>query len=108
MPAFLDYALAEAAKTRFDLQTLGGVKQYLNGYLQSRQRRILRSEIPRISAACHQLIRLAIARKITSWTFIARSQADSEYRLTLPPFPAGNFTQVRLQRTDHVLIEPDI
>ncbi len=39
MPDFLDYALAEAAKTRFDLQTLGGVKQYLNGYLETRQRR---------------------------------------------------------------------
>ncbi|MCX7309925.1 MAG: replication initiator protein A [Afipia sp.] len=36
---FLDYAISEAAKTRFDLQTLGGVKQYLNGYLESRQRR---------------------------------------------------------------------
>jgi hypothetical protein len=39
MPDFLDYALTEAAKTRFDLQTLGGVRQYLNGYLQSRDRR---------------------------------------------------------------------
>lgn len=39
MPDFLDYALAEAAKTRFALQTLGGVKQYLNGYLENRQRR---------------------------------------------------------------------
>jgi hypothetical protein len=39
MPDFLDYALAEAAKTRFALQTLGGVKQYLNGYLETRQRR---------------------------------------------------------------------
>ena len=39
MPDFLDYALAEAGKTRFDLQTLGGVKQYLNGYLQIRQQR---------------------------------------------------------------------
>ena len=37
IPHFLDYALIEAAKTRFDLQTLGGVKQYLNGYLQTRQ-----------------------------------------------------------------------
>jgi hypothetical protein len=36
MPAFLDYALREAQKTRFDLQTLGGVRQYLNGYLQAR------------------------------------------------------------------------
>jgi hypothetical protein len=38
MPNFLDYALAEAGKTRFDLQTLGGVRQYLNGYLQARSR----------------------------------------------------------------------
>jgi len=36
MPNFIDYALREAGKTRFDLQTLGGVKQYLNGYLQKR------------------------------------------------------------------------
>jgi hypothetical protein len=36
---FLDYAFSEAAKTRFELQTLGGVKQYLNGYLEARQRR---------------------------------------------------------------------
>jgi len=39
IPDFLDYALAEAGKTRFDLQTLGGVRQYLNGYQQSRERR---------------------------------------------------------------------
>jgi hypothetical protein len=39
MPDFLDYALSEAGKTRFDLQTLGGVKQYLNGYLQIRRQR---------------------------------------------------------------------
>ena len=39
IPDFLDYALAEAGKTRFDLQTLGGVRQYLNGYQQTRERR---------------------------------------------------------------------
>ena len=39
MPDFLDFALAEAGKTRFDLRTLGGVRQYLNGYGQSLQRR---------------------------------------------------------------------
>ena len=39
MPDFLDYALGEAGKTRFHLQTLGGVRQYLNGYLQTRDRR---------------------------------------------------------------------
>jgi hypothetical protein len=43
MPDFLDFALAEAGKTRFDLQTLGGVRQYLNGYGQSLQRRVAAS-----------------------------------------------------------------
>jgi hypothetical protein len=50
-----------------------------------RQRRRLRTEIPKISAACHQVSRFALARKITSCTFIARSQASSAYRLILPP-----------------------
>jgi hypothetical protein len=37
-----------------------------------------RSLMPMISAACHQVIRFAIARKITSCTFIARSIAAFE------------------------------
>jgi hypothetical protein len=36
---------------------------------------MVRSEIPIISAACHHVIFFPIARKITSWIFIARSQA---------------------------------
>jgi len=39
MPAFLDYALAEARSTRFDVQTLGGLKQYIPSYLATRERR---------------------------------------------------------------------
>jgi len=39
MPAFFDYALAEANRTKFDVQTLGGVRQYLAGYLASRSAR---------------------------------------------------------------------
>ena len=39
IPEFLDYALAEAGKTRFDPQTLGGVRQYLQGYLEALERR---------------------------------------------------------------------
>ena len=37
IPEFLDYALAEAGKTRFDPQTLGGVRQYLQGYLKTQR-----------------------------------------------------------------------
>ena len=36
---FLDFALAEAKKTRFDVQTLGGLKQYLPAYDEHRAQR---------------------------------------------------------------------
>jgi hypothetical protein len=39
IPDFLDYALAEARKTNFDVQTLGGLKQYLPAYFSTRERR---------------------------------------------------------------------
>ena len=38
-PAFLDYALGQAASTRFDVQTLAGLKQYIPGFLASRESR---------------------------------------------------------------------
>lgn len=44
---------------------------------------LLRSVMARISAACHEVIFFAIARKITSCTFIARSTAALGYVLTL-------------------------
>jgi len=39
IPAFLDYALAQAKKTNYPVQTLGGIRQYLTDYLQARERR---------------------------------------------------------------------
>jgi Replication initiator protein A len=36
---FLSFALAEATKTRFDVRSLGGVRQYLDPYLRTRQER---------------------------------------------------------------------
>ena len=39
LPAFIDYALAEARKTDFDVQTLGGIKQYVAGYIAWREQR---------------------------------------------------------------------
>jgi hypothetical protein len=38
-PTFLDFALAEAAKTNFDVQTLGGLRQYLAGFKAGESRR---------------------------------------------------------------------
>jgi hypothetical protein len=37
MPAFIDYALAQAKRTRFDVQSLGGLRQYLSGYVDQRR-----------------------------------------------------------------------
>jgi hypothetical protein len=39
MPQFLSYGLAEAKKTKFAVQTLGGLRQYLASYLQHREMR---------------------------------------------------------------------
>jgi hypothetical protein len=39
MPAFLDYALASARKTAFDVQTLGGLKQYVTTFKDGRNRK---------------------------------------------------------------------
>jgi hypothetical protein len=38
---FLDYALGQAKKTKFDVQTLGGLKQYVPGYAQTREHRMV-------------------------------------------------------------------
>jgi hypothetical protein len=39
IPRFLDYALAQAKKTNYSVQTLGGIRQYLTDYLEARERR---------------------------------------------------------------------
>ena len=39
LPTFFDYALTEARKTNFDVQTLGGIKQYLAGFMVSQKQR---------------------------------------------------------------------
>ncbi len=38
MPAFIGYALKEAARTNFAVKTLGGIKQYLTAYLALKKR----------------------------------------------------------------------
>jgi len=48
MPDFIDYALAEAKKTNFDVQTLGGLKQYLAGYGERRAGRAAREATVKI------------------------------------------------------------
>src|SRR5580704_16041836 len=61
--------------------------------------------MPTISAACHQVIFFAIARRITSCTFIARSTAALGYVSTLT---CMEISSPPAKRTFHVLIPPDI
>jgi hypothetical protein len=50
IPRFFDYALDQASRTNFAVQTLGGIKQYLAGYLAQRRQR----ETRRLLAAAHE------------------------------------------------------
>ena len=49
MPAFFSYALSEAKRTGFEVQTLGGVRQYLAGYQAAKATR--RAEQVRLAEA---------------------------------------------------------
>ena len=48
---FLDYGLGEAKKTHFDVQTLGGLKQYLSRYQERRVHRGAKKEMQATRAA---------------------------------------------------------
>jgi len=52
---FLTYGLAEARKTKFDVQSLGGLQQYLAGFLDSRQRRAAAKAADAAAAALKQV-----------------------------------------------------
>lgn len=69
--AFLDYALAEARKTQFDVQTLGGLKQYLAGYVTGRARRAN----ARAARATHQAQQRAADERVEYDRF-QRARAD--------------------------------
>ncbi|HEX5411179.1 MAG TPA: hypothetical protein VFZ27_04895 [Terriglobia bacterium] len=75
--------------------------------INGRERRRLRSVIPRISAACHDVILFAMARKITSYTLIARSQEATDCPRILAPSRQNALPRDRLQRTDHLPAQPN-
>jgi hypothetical protein len=83
IPDFLDYAFSEARKTNFDVQTLGGLKQYLATYLQTREHRkaINVAQDARRAREREDTVRLAYAR-------FKRSSADSLFA----SFPATEQT----------------
>ncbi len=75
---FLDYALSEARKTRFDVQTLGGLKQYLTGYHESRNRRAA----AKVAAEAHRSREREEADRM-AYDRYRRAQADEMFA-TLP------------------------
>jgi hypothetical protein len=71
IPRFLDYALAQAQKTNYPVQTLGGIRQYLADYLDARERRT--------TAATGQIAREAeqkAAQERLDYDRFRRAQAD--------------------------------
>jgi hypothetical protein len=76
--AFLDYALGQAASTRFDVQTLAGLKQYIPGYLATRESRARAKT--QAEAAARQKAQEALR---TAYDRFRRDQARDLYA-TLP------------------------
>src|SRR5205807_5861696 len=60
-PDFIDYALARAKKTRFDVQTLGGLRQYLPQYLERRVERAADRHVQAARKADERATELRIA-----------------------------------------------
>jgi hypothetical protein len=71
MPAFIDYGLAQAKKTQFDVQSLGGLRQYLAGYLARREQ----GTANRATQAAHAAEERATAERMKYDRF-RREQAD--------------------------------
>jgi hypothetical protein len=83
MESFIDYALAEAKKTNYEPQTLGGIRQYFPGYRQSRERHA--------SAKASEAAKLAKEREnVTKHAYdrFRRSSADQLFE-TLPKGERG-------------------
>ncbi len=100
---------AEPARARLALAPIRQARSSRPSSSRSRQRRIVRSVTPMISAASHQVIFLAIAFNSTSCSFIIRSISAAEYCSGLVNHPASPAAlqsgqiMCELDRTDHIL-----
>jgi hypothetical protein len=88
LPAFFDYALAEARKTDFDVQTLGGVKQYLAGYMTFRKHQG--------DARMHQAARKAQDQREAEQSAYDRDRRAEAIRL-LATLPAGQQADIEAE-----------
>ena len=101
--AFLDYALGEARKTRFEVKTLGGLKQYLPSYAAFRSRQKARTREQEATTVKEQEDRLRSAysefrRLETDGVYATLSKGEqakieSLAQREIKPLPAGPLTQ---------------
>lgn len=99
IPDFLSYALASAKSTRFDVKTLGGLKQYLSGYLKHREGRAAAkaADLANTKAAAEQTNRAAYERfwraqaeaLFTSLPISERDAIEAMARSRAPRYAAG-------------------
>ena len=107
MPAFFDYALAEAKRTKFDVQTLGGVRQYLASYLASRSERaaVRKAEAKVVDErraederAAYEVYRRAQARRIFQTLSRAERSAIEEAAATQSASFRGSLRKTMFER----------
>ncbi|MHB8885962.1 MAG: hypothetical protein ACYC5H_12970 [Methylovirgula sp.] len=92
-PAFLDFALSEALKTNFDVQTLGGLRQYLAAY-KARQAATEATKRHKATESHREDQRLAYdayKRKEAAAIFEALSEAEREEIESLARKAAASF-----------------
>jgi len=92
MGAFIAYGLAEAARTNFDVQTLGGLKQYLGGYVAHKSR----TEVRRKTEAADRVRQQAEAEEHAYDTYRA-AEADRIFA-TLAPGEQAEITALAAQQ----------
>lgn len=97
---FFDYAFAQAARTNFAMQTLGGAKQYLNDYLAARQVRATstaRAQAAQVAAesdraskdAYNRFYRMAAAKLFESLPEDERDAIDALARTRTPSYASN-------------------
>jgi len=92
---FIDYGLAQAKKTRFDVQSLGGLRQYVDGYITHRQARAAQRAAQGKRAAEEQATSLR-----TEYSQFRRFQADRIFA-ALPLQEQAAIETAARERTSH-------
>ena len=97
---FLEYALAEAKKTKFEVQTLGGLKQYASAYLNRRSEHA--ATAARAKARAEQDRQAAL---LTEYDRYRQQQAEAIF-VALPAAEQAIITNLALGKTSTMKNRP--